>query len=184
MTNVNPGPASTVTTNSALAATGVPLASGDQLVISQDTSPFREGSSSLANAGALQALVGDIVMKYWSHNTALDGGGNFLPRDDAGPCALMVFTEGLGVLAPSYIMYSCATGNAGTPPGTFTQVFRIDLTAGLVTFGSATLLATNIALTNNAAAQAATMTNGPTAGNPTKWIPINDNGTIRNIPAW
>lgn len=37
---------------------------------------------------------------------------------------------------------------------------------------------------NNAAAQAGTLTNAPVAGNPTKWIPINDNGTIRNIPAW
>jgi hypothetical protein len=40
------------------------------------------------------------------------------------------------------------------------------------------------AFLNNAGAQIATTTNGPTAGNPTKWIPINDNGTIRNIPAW
>jgi len=38
--------------------------------------------------------------------------------------------------------------------------------------------------TNNAGAQAGTLTNSPTAGNPTAWIPINDNGTIRNIPAW
>lgn len=46
------------------------------------------------------------------------------------------------------------------------------------------LLSTTAALTNNGAAQTATLTNGPTAGNPTKWIPINDAGTIRNIPAW
>lgn len=39
-------------------------------------------------------------------------------------------------------------------------------------------------LANGAAAQLATITNGPTAGNPTKWIPINDNGTTRYIPAW
>lgn len=37
---------------------------------------------------------------------------------------------------------------------------------------------------NNAAAAAGTLTNAPIAGNPTKWIPINDNGTIRNVPAW
>jgi len=41
-----------------------------------------------------------------------------------------------------------------------------------------------IALTNNAAAQVATITNGPLVGNPTKWAPFNDNGTIRNIPMW
>jgi hypothetical protein len=40
------------------------------------------------------------------------------------------------------------------------------------------------AYTNNAAAAAGTLANAPVAGNPTKWIPINDNGTIRNIPAW
>lgn len=40
------------------------------------------------------------------------------------------------------------------------------------------------AYTNNAAAQTATLTNAPLAGNPTKWIPINDNGTIRNVPSW
>jgi len=55
---------------------------------------------------------------------------------------------------------------------------------GALWVSSATLIATSTALTNNAAAQIATLTNGPTAGNPTKWIPINDNGTIRNIPCW
>lgn len=50
--------------------------------------------------------------------------------------------------------------------------------------GTGALIATNAALTNNAGGQVATILNGPLAGNPTKWIPINDNGTIRNIPAW
>jgi len=46
------------------------------------------------------------------------------------------------------------------------------------------LIATNAALTNNAGASAGTLTNAPSVGNPTKWIKINDNGTIRSIPAW
>jgi hypothetical protein len=37
---------------------------------------------------------------------------------------------------------------------------------------------------NGAGASAGTMTNAPAAGNPTKWIPIDDNGTTRYIPAW
>lgn len=37
---------------------------------------------------------------------------------------------------------------------------------------------------NGAAAATGTLTNAPAAGNPTKWIPINDNGTIRYMPAW
>lgn len=53
-----------------------------------------------------------------------------------------------------------------------------------ITVGTAQLIASNVALTNNAAAAVATLSNAPVAGNPTKWIPISDNGTIRNIPAW
>jgi hypothetical protein len=39
-------------------------------------------------------------------------------------------------------------------------------------------------LTNGAAGNTATLTNAPTAGNPTKWIAIDDNGVKRQIPAW
>jgi len=49
---------------------------------------------------------------------------------------------------------------------------------------SGQLASTSVGYTNNAGAAAGTLTNAPAAGNPTKWIPINDNGTIRNIPAW
>ena len=55
---------------------------------------------------------------------------------------------------------------------------------GGVTVGTATLISSSIALTNGAAANAGTLTNAPAVGNPTKWIPINDNGTTRYIPAW
>lgn len=43
---------------------------------------------------------------------------------------------------------------------------------------------TSAALANGAAAAAGTLLNAPAAGDPTKWIPINDNGTTRYIPAW
>lgn len=58
--------------------------------------------------------------------------------------------------------------------------------AGLMTIIAATgvLIATATALTNGAGAAAGTLTNAPVAGNPTKWISINDNGTVRRIPAW
>ena len=64
----------------------------------------------------------------------------------------------------------------GTPDtGTFTSV---------TTPGGATFHTTNTALTNGAAAAVGTLLNAPAAGNPTKWIGINDNGTTRYIPAW
>jgi hypothetical protein len=55
---------------------------------------------------------------------------------------------------------------------------------GPLTLPGGTLLTTSAALTNGAAAAAGTLANAPAAGNPTKWIPINDNGTTRYIPAW
>jgi len=50
--------------------------------------------------------------------------------------------------------------------------------------GGATLQATSAALTNGAGASVGTLANAPAAGNPTKWVGINDNGTIRYIPTW
>lgn len=46
------------------------------------------------------------------------------------------------------------------------------------------LLRTGAALANGAAASIGTLTNAPAAGDPTKWIPIDDNGTTRYVPAW
>ena len=57
--------------------------------------------------------------------------------------------------------------------------------AGGVTVGStAALITTSAALADGAGAAAGTLLNAPAAGNPTKWIPINDNGTTRYVPAW
>lgn len=53
-----------------------------------------------------------------------------------------------------------------------------------LTHGSTTLLATTAALANGAGASAGTLTNAPAAGDPSKWLAINDNGTVRYVPAW
>jgi hypothetical protein len=46
------------------------------------------------------------------------------------------------------------------------------------------MLKSAVTLTNAAGAAVGTLTNAPTAGNPSKWITINDNGTVRKIPTW
>lgn len=55
---------------------------------------------------------------------------------------------------------------------------------GLTVDSAAFLLTSSVAWANGAAAASGTLLNAPTAGNPTKWIAINDNGTTRYIPAW
>lgn len=54
----------------------------------------------------------------------------------------------------------------------------------ITTLGGATFHTTSSALTNGAGVSVGTLTTAPSAGNPTKWIGINDNGTTRYIPAW
>ena len=54
----------------------------------------------------------------------------------------------------------------------------------LTTAGGAVFQTTNAALTDGAGAAAGTLLNAPAAGNPTKWIGIDDDGTTRYIPAW
>lgn len=65
-----------------------------------------------------------------------------------------------------------------------TEYFKIRGDGETFVAPNGTLLFTLAALTNNAGAGAGTLTNAPAAGNPTKWIKINDNGTVRSIPAW
>jgi len=49
--------------------------------------------------------------------------------------------------------------------------------------GGAIVICTS-AFGNGAGAALGTLANAPAAGNPTKWLPINDNGTTRYIPSW
>jgi Tfp pilus assembly protein PilN len=68
------------------------------------------------------------------------------------------------------------------------QADRVNITGGAVsanlTNNQTTLLSSSQSLTNGAAAAIATLLNSPVAGNPTKWVAINDNGTTRYIPTW
>jgi hypothetical protein len=50
--------------------------------------------------------------------------------------------------------------------------------------GEDVLLHSTVALSDGAAAAVATLTNAPTAGDPTKWVPVDDNGTTRYVPMW
>lgn len=55
---------------------------------------------------------------------------------------------------------------------------------GSLSINSATMIRTATSFTDGAAAATGTLTNAPSAGNPTKWVPVDDNGTTRYIPTW
>lgn len=46
------------------------------------------------------------------------------------------------------------------------------------------LITSSVTMTNGAAVAGGTLLNAPIAGNPTKWVPVDDNGTIRFAPLW
>lgn len=66
-----------------------------------------------------------------------------------------------------------------------TGVFSSSVTCSFpIVTSAAPILASTATMTNFAAGGAGTLTNAPTAGNPTKWVAISDNGTTRYIPTW
>lgn len=75
------------------------------------------------------------------------------------------------------VKYSGAQLIAFTPTG-------VAITGTITTSVAGAFHATSVALGNGAGAGAGTLLNAPVAGNPTKWVGINDNGTTRYIPAW
>lgn len=119
-----------------------------------------------------------------------------LVRDAAG-----ILAQRNGTTAQTFRLYNTFTDASNYERGVFdwgttantltigpqaagTGTLRGVSAIGTWSFANAVMHTSSIALTNGAGAQVATMTNGPTAGNPTKWVPINDNGTTRYIPAW
>jgi hypothetical protein len=62
--------------------------------------------------------------------------------------------------------------------------FPASFTAGVKIGTNASFMTSTVAMVNGAGAQTGTLTTAPSAGNPTKWIGFNDNGTIRYIPSW
>lgn len=81
-----------------------------------------------------------------------------------------------------------AIGSLTRNTGAFTSVAAnagVTISGGLLrVLGGATFITATTALTNGAAAALGTLATAPVAGNPTKWIGIDDNGTVRYIPAW
>jgi len=64
------------------------------------------------------------------------------------------------------------------------QRVSINAANGLLIAGDPTLIHTGTILADGAGVAAGTLLNAPAAGNPTKWIGIDDNGTTRFVPAW
>lgn len=84
---------------------------------------------------------------------------------------------------------SAATANASVA----SLSLQVDTLTGQVTailaipikfVDAATPIRSTVSLTDYAGALLGTLANSPVAGNPTKWIAFDDNGTTRYLPLW
>jgi hypothetical protein len=119
---------------------------------------------------ALQYRLEAANKLYWNGRTAIRSSANgFLEVSNAA------LAQGFGIQAGVDTLVV-----ANLAQSAFGDVKCLNLFVEQATF----MIRTGVAFTNNAAAAVGTLNNAPAAGNPTKWIGIDDNGTTRFIPAW
>jgi hypothetical protein len=126
-----------------------------------------------ANNGAIfvRMKTGETMNELHDVHAPTPASGNVLIYD-----AVQTRWEAAAVTAGTNIV---VTPSAGGLTIATTAAITADLTNN-----TGNLIDSSVGLTNGAGASAGTLTNAPTAGNPTKWVPIDDNGTTRYIPAW
>lgn len=120
----------------------------------------RTGEPSAMFQGALVGNNGATVAPVF---VALDNGARVFSIEDGGELQV----------GPTGTLYS-QVGSSG---------FLLN-TGMLVVPGMSHVLQTRSALPSGAGALIGTLTNAPSALSPSKWIPFNDNGTTRYVPAW
>lgn len=143
------------------------------------------GIACLAAENYTDAAAGGILQFYTTAN------GTVIPVEnmrvwDNGTIGLggPINAESLRVLPiAASTRWVTVAGSAAGDPTIGVSAGKLAISAAVV-LSQAQLLETSVNLTNNAAANVGTLNNAPAVGDPTKWIPINDNGTVRNIPAW
>jgi len=142
-------------------------------------------SGTYSNASAVNAIGNVLGLALRSNHVSTGGTGSATAGALFNLAASTIFARNNG--------FDSGTATWGFAMSTSPANIDIDgshLSPTPTTFSSgmqqtAGMLArTQASYTNGAGAQAGTLTNAPAAGNPTKWIAINDNGTTRFIPAW
>ena len=167
--------------------------SGDQLLLTIAGTPYAAISSTgVAVTGTLSA-TGTISSTSTSRN-ALSGALLVSGANPSSATAATIVDNSSG--DARIICYGLNSATRGTftmlgisSDGSLNSTYFTANSTGLAVTGtlttsSTTLHTSSVSLTNGAAAAAGTLTNAPVAGNPTKWIPIVDNGTTRYIPCW
>lgn len=128
--------------------------------------------------GATSGAASDIVTNYLTTDGVLR-----LYTDSGGNTQFILNVDGSVLLSKNLQSTSSSTGTLRVigGAGITGNIFG----GGTIYSSAATpILGSKTTITNGAGTATGTLTNAPTATNPTKWLPYDDNGTIRYIPAW
>jgi hypothetical protein len=112
--------------------------------------------------------------RWWAYPSP--GSGSFFIYDEGGGQAPLFVYSGGGVAVGSGFNGLSSSYNKGAG---YLYVEQ-DLYVASGNF----LIRSAASLPNGAGGNVGTLTTAPSAGNPTKWIPVDDDGTTRYIPAW
>lgn len=177
------GPTSDASFTKVAGTSGVVTLSNSGNSIPQITFAPNSGSNvslGMANSGGpLLIFTAGTAVTALSGKFQLNNGGGVTWSNSTSPNGTLdcsIYRQTIGVLE---------IGNG--PQNASGSLLLTNLTAsGIITVPGAAspILTMTTTVTSGAGASTGTLTNAPAATNPTKWIPINDAGTTRYIPAW
>lgn len=146
--------------------------------LAQVLSSFGGGSGS-ADHNLLSGLQGGASSQYYHLNSAQHA--QLIGKIDL-PATIAVNQMLVSTVANAVAALATANSSVLVTDSSGVPAFGTAL-PDITTAGN-NLVRKTTTLADGAAAAAGTLGNAPTAGNPTKWVPIDDNGTTRYIPAW
>lgn len=146
--------------------------------MAQVLSSFGGGSGS-ADHNLLSGLQGGASSQYYHLNSAQHA--QLIGKIDL-PATIAVNQMLVSTVANAVAALATANSSVLVTDSSGVPAFGTAL-PDITTAGN-NLVRKTTTLADGAAAAAGTLGNAPAAGNPTKWVPIDDNGTTRYIPAW
>jgi len=166
----------------------VSSAANNYLSIDVVNALYKIGDIGLFNNGSI-LTIDDVngSLDFSAAFLTLGGGGTSIEGTGSRVTVNLTGSSYLDIDVPGELFRFGDISGAGN--GTMIELIdnlQIALIHGrIATTGTTTMITTTGgAWGNGAGASAGTLTNAPAVGNPTKWIPVDDNGTTRHIPAW
>lgn len=134
-----------------------------------------DASRAVVNIQNLDATVSTVQPGIFFRDAASNNRGGFGVQNDASTFNMW------GYSGLNFYTGTTSFANLRLTIGTTSIAATLPITVP----GTANAMITSsTTFTSGAAAALGTLTNAPTAGNPTSWIKIVDNGVTRYIPAW